>query len=65
MGNKIWTDGKTAHKEVDFFVISAPTNYGSECVIELVVSVTSEAWGIIKSTILVGYTKSGRKKYYQ
>ncbi|MDN6953365.1 hypothetical protein DVW01_02475 [Enterococcus faecium] len=61
MGNKIWTDGKTAHKEADFVVISAPTNYGSECVIELVMSVTSEALGIIKSTISVGYTKSGRK----
>ena len=40
-------------------------NYGSECVIELVMSVTSEAWGIIKSTIPVEYTKIGRKKYYQ
>ncbi|MCZ1310312.1 hypothetical protein FZC02_08045 [Enterococcus faecium] len=65
MGNKIWIDGKTAHKDGDFVVISAPKNYGSECVIELVMSVTSEAWRIIKSTISVGYTKSGRKKYYQ
>ncbi|MDN6959282.1 hypothetical protein DVW31_09755 [Enterococcus faecium] len=65
MGNKIWIDGKIAHKETDFVVISAPTNYGSECVIELVMSVTSEALGIIKSTMPVGYTKSGRKKYYQ
>ncbi|EME5381305.1 hypothetical protein QK085_002108 [Enterococcus faecium] len=65
IGNKIWTDGKTAYKEADFVVISAPRNYGSEFVIELVMSVTSEALGIIKSTIPVGYTKSRRKKYYQ
>ncbi|AFK59587.1 TPA: hypothetical protein RD613_001863 [Enterococcus faecium] len=65
IGNKIWIYGKTAHKEADFVVIFAPTNYGSECVIELVMSVTSEALGIIKFTIPVGYTKNGRKKYYQ
>ncbi|ROX41110.1 hypothetical protein EGW48_01695 [Enterococcus faecium] len=59
--NKIWIDGKTAHKEAEFVVISAPTNYGSECVIELVMSVTSETLGIIKFTIPVGYTKNGRK----
>lgn len=45
IGNKIWTDGKTAYKEADFVVISAPRNYGSEFVIELVMSVTSEALG--------------------
>ena len=66
-------DGETAHKNADFIVIAAPTNYDSkknffdcsavESVIELVLKVNPDATMIIKSTIPVGYTESVRKKY--
>lgn len=66
-------DGEAAYREADFVVIAAPTNYDSkknyfdtsavEAVIELVMSVNSDAIMVIKSTIPVGYTKSVRQKY--
>ena len=66
-------DGASAYKDADFVVIAAPTNYDPvknffdtkyvEQVIELVLSVNSNATMIIKSTIPVGYTESVRKKY--
>lgn len=66
-------DGASAYKAADFVVIAAPTNYDSkrnyfdtsavESVIELVMSVNSNAIMVIKSTIPVGYTDSVRKKY--
>ena len=67
------TDGASAYKDAEFVIIAAPTNYDSkknffdtsavEAVIELVMSVNTEAIMIIKSTIPVGYTESVRKKY--
>ena len=67
------TDGASAYKDADFVIIAAPTNYDSrknffdtsavEAVIELVMSVNSNAIMVIKSTIPVGYTESVRKKY--
>lgn len=67
------TDGASAYKDADFVIIAAPTNYDSrknffdtsavEAVIELVMSVNSNAIMVIKSTIPVGYTESIRKKY--
>ena len=66
-------DGKVAYADADFVVIAAPTNYDSkmnyfdtsavEAVIEMVMSVNSDAIIVIKSTIPVGYTESVRKKY--
>ncbi len=66
-------DGESAYKDADFVIIAAPTNYDSqrnyfdtsavEQVIELVLSVNSNAIMVIKSTIPVGYTKSVREKY--
>ena len=70
---KATLDAKSAHKDADFVVIAAPTNYDSkknffdtsavENVIELVLSVNKDAIMVIKSTIPVGYTKSVREKY--
>ena len=67
-------DGEAAYKDADFVVIAAPTNYDPvknffdtkyvEQVIELVLSVNSNATMVIKSTIPVGYTKSIREKYH-
>ena len=61
------------HRDAEFVVIAAPTNYDSkknyfdtsavEAVIELVMSVNPDAIMVIKSTIPVGYTKSVRQKY--
>ena len=66
-------DGKTAYKEADFVIISAPTNYDPqknffdcsavEAVIELVLKSSDKAIMVIKSTIPVGYSESVRKKY--
>ena len=66
-------DGASAYKDADFVVIAAPTNYDSqknffdtshvEEVIDLVLSVNSEAVMVIKSTIPVGYTRSLYAKY--
>lgn len=66
-------DGASAYKDADFVVIAAPTNYDPvknffdthhiEDVIDLVLSVNSDAVMVIKSTIPVGYTRSLYKKY--
>lgn len=66
-------DAKSAYKDAEFVVISAPTNYDPkknffdtslvEQVIELVLSVNPDTTMIIKSTIPVGYTKHVREKY--
>ena len=67
-------DGAAAYKNAELVIIAAPTNYDAqknyfdtkyvEQVIELVMSVNSEAIMVIKSTIPVGYTKSVREKYH-
>lgn len=66
-------DGRSAYKDADFIVITAPTNYDSkknffdtshvEEVIELVLEVNPDAVMVIKSTIPVGYTESVRSKF--
>ena len=66
-------DGKSAYKDADFVVISAPTNYDPvknyfdtthvEEVIDLVLEVNPDAVMVIKSTIPVGYTRSLYLKY--
>lgn len=70
---KATIDGASAYSEADYVVIAAPTNYDPrrdffdcsavESVIELVLSVSTNAIMVIKSTIPVGYTESVRKKY--
>ena len=67
------TDGATAYKNADFVVIATPTNYDPqknffdtshvEEVIDLVLSVNSDAVMVIKSTIPVGYSRSLYVKY--
>ena len=66
-------DGKSAYKDADFVVITAPTNYDPvknyfdtthvEEVIDLVLEVNPDAVMVIKSTIPVGYTRSLYLKY--
>ena len=66
-------DGGLAYKDADYVIVAAPTNYDSttqyfdtsavESVIELVQSVNSNAWIVIKSTIPVGFTEKVRMKY--
>ena len=66
-------DGKSAYKDADFVVISAPTNYDPvknyfdtthvEEVIDLVLEVNPDAVMVIKSTIPVGYTRNLYLKY--
>ena len=66
-------DGAAAYKNADFVVIAAPTNYDPqknffdtshvEEVIDLVLSVNSDAVMVIKSTIPVGYSRSLYVKY--
>lgn len=66
-------DGASAYRDADFVVIAAPTNYDPvknffdthhiEDVIELVLSVNSDAVMVIKSTIPVGYTERISKLY--
>ena len=65
-------DAEMAYSAADFVVIAAPTNYDSttqhfdtsavENVIDLVMQYNPNAIMVIKSTILVGYTKSIREK---
>lgn len=66
-------DGAEAYKNADFVVIAAPTNYDPaknffdthhiEEVIDLVLSVNSNAIMVIKSTIPVGYCRNLYIKY--
>lgn len=66
-------DGAKAYSDAEFVVIAAPTNYDPvknyfdthhiEDVIDLVLSVNSDAVMVIKSTIPVGYCRSLYVKY--
>lgn len=65
-------DAKKAYSNADFIVIAAPTNYDTvtqhfdtsaiETVIKLAMKYNPTAIIVIKSTVLVGYTKSIREK---
>lgn len=67
------TDGKSVYKDVEYVIISTPTNYDPqknffntssvEAVIEDVLEVGSNATIIVKSTVPVGYTEKMRQKY--
>ena len=66
-------DGSSVYKNVDYVIVSTPTNYDEEVdyfdtssvesVIEQVLECNSQAVIVIKSTIPVGYTMSVREKY--
>ena len=66
-------DGASAYRDAEFVVIAAPTNYDPkqnffdtshvEEVIDLVMSVNSDATMVIKSTIPVGYTRSLSERF--
>lgn len=66
-------DENKAFKDMDYIIISTPTNYDDvanffdtnsiENVIKKVIDINSNATIIIKSTIPVGYTKSLNEKY--
>lgn len=66
-------DGASAYRDADFIVIATPTNYDPvrnffdthciEDVIDLVLSVNTEAVMVIKSTIPVGYCRNLYLKY--
>lgn len=66
-------DGEKAYKNVDFVIISTPTNYDPEKnyfdtssveqALETVLKTENNAVVIIKSTVPVGYTKTIRDKY--
>ena len=67
------TDSTAAFKDVEYVIISTPTNYDPdknyfdtssvESIIETVIGINPNAIMIIKSTIPVGYTKSVREKF--
>lgn len=69
---KATTNAKSAYEKADFIIIATPTNYDPvqnyfntssvEDVINLVQKYNPEATIIIKSTVLVGYTKNICKK---
>lgn len=66
-------DGASAYRDADFIIIATPTNYDPETnnfdthniedVIDLVLSVKSNAIMVIKSTILVGYCQRLYERY--
>lgn len=66
-------DGASSYRDADFIVIATPTNYDPvrnffdthciEDVIDLVLSVNSEALMVIKSTVPVGYCRNLYMKY--
>ena len=70
---KATLDGASAYREADFVVVATPTNYDPqknffdtshvEEVLRLVESVNPSAVVVIKSTVLVGYTKSIAEKF--
>ena len=67
------TDATKAYSEVDYIVISTPTNYDPdknyfdtssiEAVLDIIAKVNQKATVIIKSTVPVGYTEAISKKY--
>lgn len=66
-------DGKSAYGDADFVIVATPTNYDPvknyfdtssvEDVVKMVLSVSSNAVIVVKSTIPVGFTKTLREKY--
>lgn len=70
---KATTNAKQAYSQVDYIVISTPTNYDPdknyfdtssiEAVLDIIAKVNKAAVVIIKSTVPVGYTEAISKKY--
>ncbi len=67
------TDGEDAYRQVNFIIISTPTNYDPqknyfdtssvESVIEQALRVNPEAYIVVKSTVPVGFTKSMQERF--